>query len=129
MEFILLGLLLMVPLIYFVVTVGQIQGGMFAVVGAADQAAKAYVQQTEPAAARAAAEEAALVAATDYGFRPDAVALDVSCDRQNCLSAGTAVTVSIQLTVALPMAPFGDALHLDAARLHASATQKVGRFR
>ncbi|MFK0001335.1 hypothetical protein ACIQTZ_01460 [Paenarthrobacter sp. NPDC090520] len=129
MEFILLGLLLMVPLIYFVVTIGQIQGGMFAVVGAADQAAKAYVQQAEPGAARAAAEQAALVAAKDYGFLPDAVALDVSCDRHDCLSAGAAVTVSIQVTVPLPMAPFGDALHLDAARLHASATQKVGRFR
>lgn len=128
MEFILLGLLLMVPLIYFVVTIGQIQGGMFAVVGAADQAAKAYVSQSEAGAARAAAEEAVVLAMRDYGFTPGAVTMDVACDQQDCLSSGAGVTVSIHLTVPLPMAPFGEALHLDAARLHASATQKARRF-
>ncbi|WP_375134948.1 TadE/TadG family type IV pilus assembly protein, partial [Arthrobacter sp. HMWF013] len=39
-EFTFLALLLMVPLVYFIITIGQLQGGSFAVVGAADQAAK-----------------------------------------------------------------------------------------
>ena len=42
-EFTFLALLLMVPLVYFIITVSQIQGGSFAVVGAADQAAKVYI--------------------------------------------------------------------------------------
>lgn len=40
MEFIFLAVLLMVPVAYLILTVGQVQGGAYAVVGAADQAAK-----------------------------------------------------------------------------------------
>src|SRR5213080_4024602 len=59
-EFTFLSLLLMVPLVYFIITVGQIQGGSFAVVGAADQAAKVFVAQPDAQSAQAAAEQAAL---------------------------------------------------------------------
>ena len=66
-EFVFLSALLMVPLVYFIITVGQIQGGSFAVVGAADQAAKVYVAQPDAASGRAAAEQAVLLALADYG--------------------------------------------------------------
>ncbi|BCW46141.1 hypothetical protein StoSoilB5_33250 [Arthrobacter sp. StoSoilB5] len=128
-EFTFLAVLLMVPVVYFLVTVGQIQGGSFAVVGAADQAAKVFVSQTKPALARTAAEQSVLVALKDYGYPAQAAKIQISCDRSDCLSAGATVTVSVRLTVPLPMVPFGDALHLDAAVLNASATQVVGRFK
>ena len=67
MEFTFLGLLLMVPVVYFIITVGQIQGGSFAVVGAADQAAKIFVTQPDESSGRAAAEQAAVMAIADYG--------------------------------------------------------------
>src|SRR6478752_1023292 len=54
-EFTFLCLLLMVPVVYFIITVGLLQGGSFAVVGAADQAAKVYVAQPDAASGRAAA--------------------------------------------------------------------------
>ncbi|MFH5878057.1 hypothetical protein [Arthrobacter sp. NA-172] len=127
-EFTFLSLLLMVPVVYFVVTIGQIQGGSFAVVGAADQAAKVYVTQKDASRARAAAEQAALITLADYGHPGERASVDVGCDREDCLSAGTAVTVTVKLTVPLTMVPFGDALHLDAAHLNSSATQIVGRF-
>jgi hypothetical protein len=128
-EFILLSLLLMVPVVYFIVTVGQIQGGSFAVVGAADQAAKVYVLQKDTSQGRVAAEQAALLTLADYGHAAERATVDVACDRRDCLSAGTAVTVTVKLRVPLPMLPFGDNLNLDAASLSASATQIVGRFR
>jgi hypothetical protein len=128
-EFILLSLLLMVPLVYFVVTIGQIQGGSFAVVGAADQAAKVYVMQKDTSQGRLAAEQAALLTLADYGHSAERALVDIACDRGDCLSAGAAVTVTVKLTVPLPMVPFGEALSLDAANLSASATQIVGRFR
>jgi hypothetical protein len=128
-EFILMALLLMVPLVYFIVTIGQIQGGSFAVVGAADQAAKVYVMQKDTSQGRVAAEQAALLTLADYGHSAEQALVDVACDRGDCLSAGAAVTVTVKLTVPLPMVPFGEALSLDAANLSASATQIVGRFR
>lgn len=128
-EFTFLGLLLMVPVVYFVITVGQIQGGSFAVVGAADQAAKVFVAQPDAASARAAAEQAAVVALADYGHPADNARVDVSCDRGNCMDAGSAVTVTVHLTVPLPFVPFSDAFRLNASHLSGTATQIVGRFR
>ena len=93
-EFTFLGLLLMVPVVYFIITVGKIQGGSFAVVGAADQAAKVFVAQPDEAAGRAAAEQAAVLALADYGHSLDNASVEVSCDRGNCMAAGSAVTVT-----------------------------------
>ncbi|MFW0774620.1 hypothetical protein ACLRGI_15785 [Paenarthrobacter nitroguajacolicus] len=128
MEFTFLALLLMVPVVYFVVTVGQIQGGSFAVVGAADQAAKVFVSQRDPASARAAAERSVSVALNDYGQLAERASVTIDCDRGNCLSAGTTVTVTVHLDVPLPLMPFRDALQLNASRLSASASQVVGRY-
>jgi len=128
-EFTFLALLLMVPLVYFIVTVGQLQGGAFAVVGAADQAAKVFVAQEDAGTARAAAEQAAALTLADYGHPAERATVDISCDRADCMSAGATVTVTVNLTVPLPMVPFGDSLRLDAGRLNATASQIVGRFR
>jgi Flp pilus assembly protein TadG len=128
-EFTFLALLLMVPLVYFIVTVGQLQSGAFAVVGAADQAAKVYVAQEDAGKARTAAEQAAMLTLADYGHPAEHARIEISCDRADCMSAGATVTVNVNLTVPLPMVPFGDLLRLDAGRLDATASQLVGRFR
>lgn len=128
LEFTFLALLLMVPVVYFVVTVGQIQGGSFAVVGAADQAAKVFVTQRDPVSARTAAERSVLVALKDHGYSPEQASIAIECDRGSCLSAGATVTVTVRLDVSLPLMPFGDSLRLNASRLNASASQVVGRY-
>ncbi|MGO4491662.1 hypothetical protein AB4Y86_06170 [Arthrobacter sp. 2YAF22_2] len=128
-EFTFLSLLLMVPVVYFIITVGQLQGGSFAVVGAAEQAAKVYVAQPDAASGRAAAEQAVQLALADHGHPAENASLETSCDPADCSAAGTAVTITVHLTVPLPYVPFGDTLRLDAGHLRASATQIVGRFR
>lgn len=128
-EFTFLALLLMVPLVYFIITVGQIQGGSFAVVGAADQAAKVYTAQPDASAAQAAAEQAVAIALADFGHGPEQATVTTSCDPADCQAAGTAVTVRVNLTVPLPFIPFGDSFRLSATNVEASATQLVGRFR
>ena len=70
-EFTFLALLLMVPIVYFVITVGQIQGGSFAVVGAAEQASKVFVAQRDAPTAQAAAEQAVALALSDFGHQSD----------------------------------------------------------
>lgn len=128
-EFLFLSLLLMVPLVYFIITVGQIQGGSFAVVGAADQAAKVFVAQPDAASGRAAAEQAVRIALADYGHEPGSASLDTSCQPADCMAPGSAVTVTVHLSVPLPFVPFSDAFRLNASHLSATATQLVGRFR
>ncbi|APX04616.1 hypothetical protein BWQ92_18145 [Arthrobacter sp. QXT-31] len=120
----------MVPVVYFIITVGQVQGGSFAVVGAADQAAKVFVAQPDASQGRAAAEQAAMVALADYGHPAGNARIEVHCDSGgDCSAAGSTVTVTVGLTVPLPFVPFGEALRLNAGELSASATQVVGRFR
>lgn len=128
-EFTFLSLLLMVPLVYFIITMGQLQGGSFAVVGAADQAAKVFVAQTDADAGRAAAEQAVLLALADHGHAAANARVETSCAPADCLAAGSAVTVTVYLTVPLPFVPFSEVLNLNAGQLSASATQLVGRFR
>ncbi|MFM9275402.1 hypothetical protein [Pseudarthrobacter sp. NKDBFgelt] len=128
-EFTFLGLLLMVPLVYFVITVGQIQGGSFAVVGAADQAAKVYVAQPDEPTAQAAAEQAVSIALADFGHQPDKASISTTCDPADCQAPGTAVTITVSLSVPLPFVPFNNDFRLAASEVEASATQLVGRFR
>ncbi|MHC6230435.1 TadE/TadG family type IV pilus assembly protein [Arthrobacter sp. MMS24-T111] len=126
-EFTFLALLLMVPLVYFVITVGQVQGGSFAVVGAADQAAKVYVAQSDPVTAQAAAERAVSLALSDFGHEPAQANMTTSCEPADCTAAGSAVTVTVSLSVPLPFLPFAEGLSVTDVR--ASATQLVGRYR
>jgi Flp pilus assembly protein TadG len=128
-EFTFLALLLMVPLVYFVITVGQIQGGSFAVVGAADQAAKVYVAQPDGTAAQAAAEQAVSIALADFGHQPAGASISTTCNPSDCQAPGTAVTVTVRLAVPLPFVPFNDDFRLTASEVEASSTQLVGRFR
>ncbi|WP_326960195.1 MULTISPECIES: hypothetical protein [unclassified Arthrobacter] len=128
-EFTFLSLLLMVPLVYFIITMAQLQGGSFAVVGAADQAAKVFVAQPDAAAGQAAAEQAVLLALADHGLTATDAEVETSCAPADCMAAGSAVTVTVHLTVPLPFLPFSGVLDLNAGRLSASATQLVGRFR
>ncbi|WP_430225754.1 TadE/TadG family type IV pilus assembly protein [Pseudarthrobacter oxydans] len=128
-EFTFLALLLMVPLVYFIITMSQIQGGSFAVVGAADQAAKVYIAQPDPATAQAAAEQAVAIALADFGHQPEGAQVATSCNPADCQAAGSTVTVTVSLTVPLPFLPFNDDFRLSASEVEASSTQLVGRFR
>ena len=126
-EFVFLALLLMVPLVYFVITVGQIQGGSFAVVGAADQAAKVYVAQPDASTAQSTAEQAVALALSDFGHQAERASLVTTCNPSDCQAAGTTVTVTVSLTIPLPFVPFAEGL--TATRVEASSTQIVGRYR
>lgn len=118
-EFTFLALLLMVPLVYFVITMSQIQGGSFAVVGAADQAAKVYIAQSDPAAAQAAAEQAVAIALSDFGHPVTDARVAMACNPADCQGAGAAVTVTVTLTVPLPFLPFNDNFRLSASEVEA----------
>lgn len=127
LEFTFLGLLLLVPVVYLVLTIGALQGASFAVVGAADQAAKVFIESDSPEQGNARAQQAVLLAVRDFGFPDDAVSMDISCSG-TCLEPGSSVTVSVRLEVPLPLIPTMPGLNTSAATVDSSATQLVERF-
>ena len=126
-EFVFLGVLLLVPVVYLVLIVGQLQGGSFAVVGAADQAAKVYVDAPTEEEADTRAREAIAIALADFGFDEEQVEADIACSEQ-CLTPGSTVTVIVRLDVPLPFVPSIAGSFPTAATVDAASTQIVERF-
>jgi hypothetical protein len=130
LEFLTVGMILLVPLVYLVLAMASIQGGALAVEGAARQAARVAVQAVDAGAADAAVERAVRVALDDYGIEADAASVTVSCSPSgDCLAPGERVQVSVTASVTLPLVPDVLALHQAASvPLEATATQTVSRF-
>lgn len=131
LEFVTAGMILLVPLVYFVLTMSAIQAGSLAVEGAARQAARVFVQADDAASAQAAAIRAVEFALSDHGVDPASVDVSVSCTPRPtaCLTRQGYVTVSVALSVPLPLVP--PVLTGDfplTIPLGATATQQVSRF-
>jgi hypothetical protein len=131
LEFITAGLILLVPLVYLVLAMASVQGGAFAVEGAARQAARVYVQSTDDTEGRLGAMRAVEFGLADSGIAAADAQVLITCvgPSSACLSRRTAVTVTVSVDVPLPLVP--DILSLRnaaAVPLRASATQTVSRF-
>lgn len=132
LEFLTVGVLLLVPLVYLVLVVSALQAASLGLEGAARQASRVFVQaETEPAA-RGAAERAIRVTLADYGLEAADAEVAVSCrpDPADCLLRRGFVTVEIATRVPLPLAP--PVLGLDvplSVTVQAIATEQVSRFR
>ncbi|PYI39784.1 hypothetical protein CVS30_03750 [Arthrobacter psychrolactophilus] len=127
-EFIFLAVLIMVPVIYLILTVGRVQGGAYAVVGASDQAAKVFVMYHDPLQAQQAAEQAVSMAVEDMGFDPDNAALSINCVG-GCFTAGSTVRVSVMLRVELPAVGAIPGVNATVVTVDSSSSQKVGRYK
>lgn len=130
LEFITVGLILLLPLVYLVLAMATIQGAALAVEAAARQAVRVYVLAPNEAAATRRAERAISFALADAGI-DHAPQVSVQCQPRPgaCLTRLGVVTISVQVRVALPLVP--SVLDLDvplSVPLEASATQQVSRF-
>ncbi len=106
-ELVWLSILLLVPLVYLMVAVFDVQRASYAVSGAARAAARAYSLAPDESGARDRARAAARVALGDHGVPPDRVQMQVRCRPQpaNCLASGSVITVRLTHQVLLPLAP------------------------
>lgn len=131
LEFITVGLLMLVPLVYLVLTVASIQSAALAAEGAARQAARVFVLGETDAEAREMAIRAVEFALADHGVPADSFQLAITCAPRpaTCLSRGGFVTVEISVVAALPLAPpFLTTAFGAGVPLQATATQRVSRF-
>jgi hypothetical protein len=126
-----LSLLLLVPLVYLMVAVFDVQRASYAVSGAARAAARAYSLAPDEPSAFGRARAAARVALADHGVGVEEVDLDVTCrpDPGNCLAPGSLIRVDLRHQVVLPLAP--DALGGGAPsfRVEAGHTVAYGTYR
>lgn len=131
LEFILVGMLLLVPLVYLIVALGLIQGQSLGAEAGARHIARALSAAENSDAARESADLILRSVVAEYGLDAESVAVALECRPAgvNCPEAGSTLIVTVQTRVALPLVP--PVLGLDrlaSIPIQASAVQKVSRF-
>ena len=124
-----LGVLLLVPLVWIVVSVFEVQRGAFATAGAARSAARAFTLAADDVEGRRRASAAARRVMVDQGIEGADPDVTVSCvPAGDCHSGGAVITVRVGSSVHLPLLPslFGDQ-HSGFA-LTSTHTVPIGRY-
>ena len=130
-EFIWLGLLLVVPLVYILLAAFDVQRASYGASAASRSAGRAFALAPDQSRAFARAEAAARVALADQGIDVERSVLSVSCspDPGRCLSPGSVITVTVTVHQPLPIAPavFGSAT--PTVRVSSAHVEPYGTFR
>lgn len=106
LEFLGLSLLLLVPLVYLVITLGRMQAASFAAEGAAREAGRLIAQAETMEEGIANASIAVELAFADQGLSVDADdVFTVTCESDPCLTPGSYVYIAVETSVSLPGAP------------------------
>lgn len=100
-EFHFLGILLLVPLVYVMLAVLDVQRTSYGVTQAAREAGRVYVATGDQTAALRAAE----VSLADQGVESGSAEIRFSCSVTPCYQAGAEITVFVGATVELPFVP------------------------
>jgi hypothetical protein len=105
-EFVTIGVLMLVPVVYLVVVVAQVQAAAFATESAAREAARIVVTTEDEELSADLAVAAVGWALRDQGIVADpSRAATVVCAADPCLSPGADVTVTVAVDVPLPAVP------------------------
>ncbi|MGL4173558.1 MAG: TadE family protein [Actinomycetota bacterium] len=130
-EFTLLTMVLIVPLLYLVFTLGRIQAGMYAAQGAAREAGRVFVTTPDEARAHQQALTAAHVALQDQGFTSaELVELNVSCPAGHCRRPDSKIPIRVVVEVVFPGVPRGLSAVVPARlEVQAEHVATVDRFR
>lgn len=127
LEFVVLAAFLMVPLVYIIIAVTQVQGSAYGATEATREAGRAFVGASTSADASVQACAAATIALRNQVATPldCASQLHVSCISSNgCVAGlipGETIRVELDLTVALPFLPasvFGHSLGIPVHAVH-----------
>ena len=127
-EFIFLGVLLLLPLVYLVLTAARLQAASFSASLAGREAGRAFVTGSSDGEALARAQSAASLAFEDFAFTEGAT-LGLACDGSPCLRPDGVVTSTATIVVQLPLIPDFVAQHVPAAvTISSTHVSSVDRF-
>ncbi|MDN5743772.1 MAG: hypothetical protein L0H31_01465 [Nocardioidaceae bacterium] len=120
-----MSIVLILPLLWIVLSVFEVQRGSFGVSGAARAAARAYALAPNDVAGQRRAEEVARQALADQGLDEAPLRVQITCTPypNNCHSGTSIITVHIASAVTLPLLP--DVFGNGAPRFKLSAEQSV----
>lgn len=100
-EFLAVGVLLLVPLVYLVLTLGRVQAATFAAGSGASEAARLVAAGAPPADA----EAAVALAVTDQALPARTAGLAVACAADPCRTPEAEVAATVRIDVPLPLVP------------------------
>jgi hypothetical protein len=125
-----LGILLLVPLVYILLSVFEVQRGAFAVSAAARGAGRAFALAESEERGRADAEAVARLAFADQGLPDAPIDLVVRCAPVpgNCHIGGSTIRVTIRSRVDLPLLPAVLGGGTPSFRLDATHVVPFGQF-
>ncbi|WP_019179851.1 TadE/TadG family type IV pilus assembly protein [Microbacterium yannicii] len=129
LEFILVGLLMLVPLVYLVVALGAIQHQTLGAEAGARHVARAISTAGNSAEASERADRVLASVIDQYGL--DGVDIDIDCRPAGsaCPAPGATLMVTVRAAVALPLVPPVLGLERMASiPIEATAAHKVSRF-
>jgi Na+-transporting methylmalonyl-CoA/oxaloacetate decarboxylase gamma subunit len=131
-EFVAVGILLLVPLVYVVISLSRIQAATFAADSSAREVARAFVTAAEEDDGRRRASIAVQLGLRDQGFgNPADGDLAIECETSTaCLTPGSQIRVLVTVRVILPGVPrfLGRALSTDVT-VRARQAAVVDQFR
>ena len=125
-----LGILLLIPMLWIIVSVFEVQGGAFAVSGAARAAGRAYALAPDDAQGRAMARAAAAQALEDQGVGDAPLDVEITCTPypRDCHSGTSVITVVVRSRVDLPLMPSFLGSDAPSFALDATHTVPIGQF-
>jgi Flp pilus assembly protein TadG len=125
-----LGILLMLPVVWIVMSVFQVQRGAFGITAAARAAARAYSLAPDDQTGLTRARTAARLALDDQGVHGVTPAVVVSCTPypHDCHQGTSVITVSVQSRVVLPLMPAVLGSNRPSYALEATQTVPIGQF-
>jgi hypothetical protein len=101
-----LGIVLLLPMVWIVLAVSDVQRGSFGVTAAARSAGRAFALAPDDASGHEQARAAAAVALADQGLGDSDWTIEVGClPLSDCHVGGAVVTVRIETQVVLPFVP------------------------
>jgi hypothetical protein len=125
-----LGILLLIPMLWIVLSVFDVQRGAFGVSTAARAAGRAYALAPTDALGQARAEQAARQALADQGLRGVPVTVTVTCTPypHHCHEGTSVVTVRVATRVDLPLLPQVLGGQAPSFALDASHSVPIGQY-
>jgi Flp pilus assembly protein TadG len=130
-EFIFLGILLLIPLVFIMLTAFHVQSSAYAASAASRAGSRAYVLAgSNGRSATAAMNTAVDLALDDQGVRAHALPPQISCSAPGCLQPGSSVTVTVIVNVPLPLPDFMRSwTSKSAVAVRSSQTTPYGDYR
>lgn len=129
LEFIVVGVAIVMPLVYVAIAVMTLHAGSFAAHAAAREAARAFMASGSIAQGNALAVAIAQQAFIDHGVSTATPTLVITCTGGPCLLPGTLVNVEVATAIPLPLIPrWGESAPLSVP-IDANVTFMVDQFR